>query len=1738
MPHSKRITEFWKHHLIFSKPKITPILYMVLLVIFTFSNVLNAQTAPSVGYSSSQTYNINQAISTLPPTNTGGTVRPGTFSNVSIYAGTGSLGSTNNANPLLATFDKPSAITGDELGNHYVAEYSGKRIRKIDSDGVVTTVAQFTGLNLYGLVINPSNGDLYFTGNHYICKLANSNSANYPNQSPTYTYTSDTATIVAGQSSSGFINDTGTAAKFNTPVGIKISPDNTYLLVADFSNNRIRKIEIGTGVVTTFAGTGAAGDLNTTDPLTSTFRNPLDVAFASPTLIYISEGLQNNTGITGNRIRKIENETVTLFAGSATGALGFKDGNGSNAGFYTPWGLTLDGAGNLYVAERGNYKIRKITPSGVVSTIAGALTASYGTTNDLGLNARFDYPMGIYYEPNGGYILQTDYATHKIRKIDVSGYEISHPLPAGLSFNTGTGIITGTPTSYTLKTYYANNFNSAELGTTSIGGVPTLNTDAELVGGMLRLTKAEDNQYGGFLVPEGGDNSNLFAINFNLINGNTGTIADGISYSYAPDAVVTNTGNPAEEGSGTKIRVSFREYSDKGIKIYYGATVLASSANITWTGAKSTPVSININNEGQLTMTLNGIALFTDVQLPADYLNSDKSTWKHVFKARTGTENDLHGIDNLVISKGFGQATYGITANNYGGSNSTSLNILVKDPDPTITSFTPATGYVGSLVTVNGSNLSSLTSITIGGVPAIIVSNNGNTLVAMVMPGASSGSISVFNYGGTASATGNFTITASLPPCAQQGTKLVGTGNVGISRQGYSVALSADGNTAIVGGQADNNYMGAAWVYIRNGSTWIQQGTKLVGTGNVGPPSQGMSIALSADGNTAIVGGTSDNDSTGAAWIFTRTGSTWTQQGTKLVGTGATGGIGGTGLGRSVSLSADGNTAIVGGYGDNSNIGAAWIFTRSDNTWTQQGFKLVGTGRTGSARQGSSVSLSADGYTAIVGGPNDNNNVGAAWVYTRFGNTWTQQGTKLVGLNSVGAAYQGNSVSLSADGNTAIVGGSGDNSSVGASWIYTRAGNTWSQQGTKLVGTDGTVYANQGSSVSLSADGNTAFFGGNYDNGQQGASWVFVRSGSTWTQHGTKLVGTNNTTNAQLGFSVALSADGNTAIAGGFIDNYQTGAAWVFTTSKNQWTGAVNTAWNTAGNWSDNNVPTITDDVIINTSTPNAPTLNVVYTVGAGKSLTIGNTGTLKVAPNASLIIAGIVDFGSKSVTFKSDATGTGVLGAITGSLINADNVTTERYIPALRAFRFITPSVTTTTSIKANWQEGANNSSVLFANNMNPKPGFGTHITGSSTGSNGFDATQTTNASLFGFDNSTGQWTTIANTDVNLLNAGTAYRLMVRGDRSIDLNNNAPTPTPTTLRATGTLFTGPKTLSGAALNQVANGYSLIGNPYQAPVDMKAVLDAATGLATQYCYVWEPRQNTRGAYVSVGVQTGVNSISGSFATKYLQPGQAAFIRKDATATSASLTFLEADKHLTTNENVFRPEASNLSLLKVSIDSNGRNLDGLAIVFDPTSNNAIDANDAGKLGNLDEDIATSNNGSLSSIESRQFPVNNEEIQLYATKFRATNYTLKTTLENYSGPTPYLLDTYTQNYTLLNGNSETIYPFSINSTIPNSVATNRFKIVFGNAVLSTTDFEKGCYLYPNPSADSAFYVHLNGLNSSTRVTLFNTLGQQILLNVNTTENNSYFCKTASKLPSGTYIVVIEQDGKKVTKKWIVQ
>jgi len=383
------------------------------------------------------------------------------------------------------------------------------------------------------------------------------------------------------------------------------------------------------------------------------------------------------------------------------------------------------------------------------------------------------------------------------------------------------------------------------------------------------------------------------------------------------------------------------------------------------------------------------------------------------------------------------------------------------------------------------------------------------------------------------------------PPWSQQGIKLVGTGNTGASSQGYSISLDSDGNTLAIGGSGDNSGIGAVWIFTRSSSTWTQQGTKLVGTGNTGASAQGTSVSLSSDGNTLAVGGPNDDTGVGATWIFIRSDSSWSQQGTKLVGTGNTGA---SAQGTSVFLSSDGNTLAIGGPNDDTGVGAAWIFTRSGTSWSQQETILIGTGNTGASAQGTSVSLSGDGNTLAIGGPDDDSSLGSAWIFTRSGTTWTQQGSNIVGTGNSGASTQGTSVSLNADdGNTLAIGGPGDNSSIGAVWIFTRSGSTWSQQGSKLVGIENTGASNQGYSTSLSSSGDNLLIGGPGNNSDQGAAWIYSRIDDQWSQHGFKLIGTGYTGASSQGYSVSLSKDGNYIAMGGNDDNSSIGASWIFT---------------------------------------------------------------------------------------------------------------------------------------------------------------------------------------------------------------------------------------------------------------------------------------------------------------------------------------------------------------------------------------------------------------------------------------------------------------------------------------------------------------------------------------------------------------------------------------------------------------
>ena len=317
-------------------------------------------------------------------------------------------------------------------------------------------------------------------------------------------------------------------------------------------------------------------------------------------------------------------------------------------------------------------------------------------------------------------------------------------------------------------------------------------------------------------------------------------------------------------------------------------------------------------------------------------------------------------------------------------------------------------------------------------------------------------------------------------------------------------------------------------------------------------------MGISDDGTTAIVGAAwSDDNGTdsGVAYVFTRSGDEWSEQ-AKLT---ASDGTAHDRFATAVAISSDGNTAVVGAYLDDengSNSGSAYVFTRSDDEWNEQ-TKLLASDGADHDNFGESVAISDDGNVVLVGSNERNvsaNRAGVAYVFVRSGGVWSEQ-TKLHTDDWTPSNHSPTAMAISGDGDTAIVGlfGSDDNGfQSGCAHVFARSGDVWSKQQT-LTASDGAATDHFGSAVSLSNDGNTALIGASHDNGDlndSGSAYVFVRSGGTWSEQ-QKLAASDEAANVYLGESVAISGDGTTALTGapevGFLSG--SGSAYAFARS-------------------------------------------------------------------------------------------------------------------------------------------------------------------------------------------------------------------------------------------------------------------------------------------------------------------------------------------------------------------------------------------------------------------------------------------------------------------------------------------------------------------------------------------------------------------------------------------------------------
>jgi hypothetical protein len=283
---------------------------------------------------------------------------------------------------------------------------------------------------------------------------------------------------------------------------------------------------------------------------------------------------------------------------------------------------------------------------------------------------------------------------------------------------------------------------------------------------------------------------------------------------------------------------------------------------------------------------------------------------------------------------------------------------------------------------------------------------------------------------------------------------------------GRSVSLTAD--RALVG-----VYGGSAYVFSRSGTTWTEE-QKLAASDGAAGDQFGCAVSLTAD--RALVGARGHDSSHGSVYVFSRSGTTWTEE-QKLT---ASDGAAGDQFGCAVSLTAD--RALVGAYGDEVERGSVYVFSRSGTTWTEEQKLTASDGATRDVF-GWSVSLTAD--RALVGAWGDDSSSGSAYVFSRSDTAWSEE-KKLTAGDGAANTYFGSSVSLTAD--RALVGAHGDDSNRGSAYVFSRSGTAWSEE-KKLTASDGTASDYFGSSVSLTTD--RALVGATDDLSRRGSAYIY-----------------------------------------------------------------------------------------------------------------------------------------------------------------------------------------------------------------------------------------------------------------------------------------------------------------------------------------------------------------------------------------------------------------------------------------------------------------------------------------------------------------------------------------------------------------------------------------------------------------------------------------------------------------------
>ena len=334
------------------------------------------------------------------------------FSVITTIAGNGiASGSGDGSQAVEATLNTPAGIAIDAAGNVYIADAFNHRIRQIAPDGVITTLAgtgeagadgdggQARDARLrtpLGVALD-SGGTLYIadTYNHRIRKVT----------------IDGTISTIAGTGESGFAGDggPGTAAELSYPTSVAVATDGT-LYIADTHNHRVRKLATD-GTITTVAGSGAVGYSGDGGPSAlARLNSPRGVAVSGEGKLYIVD--REN-----RRIRMVDTDgLITTVAGTGSSGFNGDRGNAAQATLRAPYGVAVDSQGNLYVADTFNHRVRKVTPEGSIDTVAGGALFGFSGDGWPAGQATLHYPLGVAVDIAGNLYI-ADSFNHRIRQV-------------------------------------------------------------------------------------------------------------------------------------------------------------------------------------------------------------------------------------------------------------------------------------------------------------------------------------------------------------------------------------------------------------------------------------------------------------------------------------------------------------------------------------------------------------------------------------------------------------------------------------------------------------------------------------------------------------------------------------------------------------------------------------------------------------------------------------------------------------------------------------------------------------------------------------------------------------------------------------------------------------------------------------------------------------------------------------------------------------------------------------------------------------------------------------------------------------------------------------------------------------------------------------------------------------------------------------------------------------------------